>query len=98
VQEVKEDNAANRGCPREGAVLVTHWTFRREKASLREFHRPAMPGATRATQVGKLNDHCRGKVARLADDQVNVTVGLELRGVCVPDHITSRASSEPNST
>jgi len=42
VQEVKEDDAANRGCPREGAVLVTHWTFRREKASLREFHRPAM--------------------------------------------------------
>jgi hypothetical protein len=47
VQEVKEEDAANRGCPREGAVRVTHWTFRREKASLREFHRPAMLGATR---------------------------------------------------
>lgn len=39
-----------------------------------------MLGATRATQVGKLNDHCRTRVARLVDDQVNVTVGLELRG------------------
>src|SRR5437588_4046634 len=80
MQEVKEDDPADRRRPRKVAIRVTDRAFCREKAALRELHRPAMLSATRASQVGKLNDHRRGRVVRLAHDEVNVTVGLELCG------------------